>query len=554
MFFGVAEPVMHYLSPPVGTPETVAAAKEAMRLTFFHWGLHAWAIYAIVALILAFFSYRHGLPLTLRSALYPIIGDRIYGPVGHAVDIFAVIGTVFGVATSLGYGVLQVNAGLNHLFGVPINETVQVILIVVITGLATISVVSGLDKGIRILSELNLGLALLLLALVLCLGPTVLLLKSFVENTGGYLSELVSKTFNLYAYEPKSSNWLGAGHYCTGDGGFHGRRLWGCSSHGCSRGRTIREFVTGVLFVPAGFTLMWMTVFGNSAIYLIMNQGATGLANTVQQDVALALFNFLEHFPFSSVLSFIAMAMVIVFFVTSADSGAMVVDTLASGGVANTPVWQRIFWASLMGIVAIALLLAGGLSALQTVTIASALPFSVILLISIYGLLKALRRDLTKRESLSMATIAPTAARNPIPWQRRLRNIAYLPKRSLVKRFMDDVIQPAMTLVQEELNKQGTISHISDAVDDRIRLEVDLGNELNFIYEVRLRGYISPTFALAAMDNDEQQTEQHRYYRAEVYLKEGGQNYDVMGWNQEQLINDILDQYEKHLHFLHLVR
>ncbi|STS78246.1 secondary glycine betaine transporter BetU [Klebsiella pneumoniae] len=236
-----------------------------------------------------------------------------------------------------------------------------------------------------------------------------------------------------------------------------------------------------------------LTVFGNSAIYLIMNQGATDLANTVQQDVALALFNFLEHFPFSSVLSFIAMAMVIVFFVTSADSGAMVVDTLASGGVANTPSGSE-FWASLMGIVAIALLLAGGLSALQTVTIASALPFSVILLISIYGLLKALRRDLTKRESLSMATIAPTAARNPIPWQRRLRNIAYLPKRSLVKRFMDDVIQPAMTLVQEELNKQGTISHISDTVEDRIRLEVDLGNELNFIYEVRLRGYSSPTF------------------------------------------------------------
>ncbi|BBU87188.1 choline transporter [Escherichia coli] len=552
-----------------------------MRLTFFHWGLHAWAIYAIVALILAFFSYRHGLPLTLRSALYPIIGDRIYGPVGHAVDIFAVIGTVFGVATSLGYGVLQVNAGLNHLFGVPINETVQVILIVVITGLATISVVSGLDKGIRILSELNLGLALLLLVtmppsqsnvqppLVLCLGPTVLLLKSFVENTGGYLSELVSKTFNLYAYEPKSSNWLGGWTLLYWGWWLSWSPFVGMFIARVSRGRTIREFVTGVLFVPAGFTLMWMTVFGNSAIYLIMNQGATGLANTVQQDVALALFNFLEHFPFSSVLSFIAMAMVIVFFVTSADSGAMVVDTapfaahlalrqgesLASGGVANTPVWQRIFWASLMGIVAIALLLAGGLSALQTVTIASALPFSVILLISIYGLLKALRRDLTKRESLSMATIAPTAARNPIPWQRRLRNIAYLPKRSLVKRFMDDVIQPAMTLVQEELNKQGTISHISDAVDDRIRLEVDLGNDqLNFIYEVRLRGYISPTFALAAMDNDEQQTEQHRYYRAEVYLKEGGQNYDVMGWNQEQLINDILDQYEKHLHFLHLVR
>lgn len=273
MFFGVAEPVMHYLSPPVGTPETVAAAKEAMRLTFFHWGLHAWAIYAIVALILAFFSYRHGLPLTLRSALYPIIGDRIYGPVGHAVDIFAVIGTVFGVATSLGYGVLQVNAGLNHLFGVPINETVQVILIVVITGLATISVVSGLDKGIRILSELNLGLALLLLALVLCLGPTVLLLKSFVENTGGYLSELVSKTFNLYAYEPKSSKWLGGWTLLYWGWWLSWSPFVGMFIARVSRGRTIREFVTGVLFVPAGFTLMWMTVFGNSAIYLIMNQG-----------------------------------------------------------------------------------------------------------------------------------------------------------------------------------------------------------------------------------------------------------------------------------------
>ncbi|MEX9623859.1 BCCT family transporter, partial [Proteus mirabilis] len=200
MFFGVAEPVMHYLMPPTGDAQTIEAAKEAMRLTFFHWGLHAWAIYAIVALILAFFSYRHGLPLTLRSALYPIIGDRIYGPIGHAVDIFAVMGTVFGVATSLGFGVLQVNAGLNHLFDIPINPTVQVVLIVVITGLATISVVSGLEKGIRFLSELNLGLAVILLLLVIILGPTVLILKSFVENTGGYLSEIVSKTFNLYAY------------------------------------------------------------------------------------------------------------------------------------------------------------------------------------------------------------------------------------------------------------------------------------------------------------------------------------------------------------------
>ncbi|MDX7991825.1 choline BCCT transporter BetT [Xenorhabdus littoralis] len=553
MFFGVAEPVMHYLSPPVGTPESIAAAKQAMKLTFFHWGLHAWAIYAIVALILAFFSYRHGLPLTLRSALYPIIGDKIYGPIGHAVDIFAVIGTVFGVATSLGYGVLQVNAGLNHLFGIPINETVQVVLIVVITALATLSVVSGLDKGIRILSELNLGLAVLLLILIMALGPTVLLLKSFVENTGGYLSEIVSKTFNLYAYEPKSSNWLGGWTLLYWGWWLSWSPFVGMFIARVSRGRTIREFVTGVLFVPSGFTLMWMTAFGNSAIDLIANKGAKELAHVVKTDVSLALFNFLEYFPFPTVLSFIAMAMVVMFFVTSADSGAMVVDTLASGGANYTPVWQRIFWAGLMGVVAIALLLAGGLSALQTVTIASALPFSVILLISIYGLLKALRVDAYKKDSQQMTTIAPPASRNPIPWQRRLRNIVYYPKCSQVKRFMSEVIQQAMEMVAEELGKQNKIVVINDETNDRIHFEIDFGENLNFVYEVRLRGYIQPAFAIAGLGDDEKSEEQ-KYYRAEVYLKEGGQDYDLMGWTQEQIIHDILDQYEKHIHFLHLVR
>ncbi|SFU42095.1 BCCT family transporter [Xenorhabdus koppenhoeferi] len=553
MFFGVAEPVMHYLSPPVGTPESIEAAKQAIKLTFFHWGLHAWAIYAIVALILAFFSYRHGLPLTLRSALYPIIGDKIYGPMGHAVDVFAVIGTVFGVATSLGYGVLQVNAGLNHLFGLPINETVQVILIIAITALATLSVVSGLNKGIRILSELNLGLAVLLLLLVVALGPTVLLLKSFVENTGGYFSEIVSKTFNLYAYEPKSSNWLGGWTLLYWGWWLSWSPFVGMFIARVSRGRTIREFVTGVLFVPSGFTLMWMTAFGNSSIDLIANKGATELADVVQSDVSLALFNFLEHFPFPSVLSFIAIVMVVMFFVTSADSGAMVVDTLVSGGADHTPVWQRIFWAGLMGVVAISLLIAGGLSALQTVTIASALPFSVILLISIYGLLKALRIDAYKKDSQQMTTIAPPASRNPIPWQRRLRNIVYYPKSSQVKRFMIEVIQSSMELVAEELGKQNKVAVINNEMDGRIHLEVDFGENLNFVYEVRLRSYIQPTFAIAGLEDDEKSEEQ-KYYRAEVYLKEGGQDYDLMGWTQEQIIHDILDQYEKHIHFLHLVR
>lgn len=553
MFFGVSEPVMHYLSPPTGTPESIEAAKEAMRLTFFHWGLHAWAIYAIVALILAYFSYRHGLPLTLRSALYPIIGDRIYSTPGHIVDIFAVIGTVFGVATSLGYGVLQVNAGLHHLFGVSINETIQVILIIAITALATLSVVSGLDKGIRILSELNLWLAVMLLLMVMALGPTVWLLKSFVENTGGYLSEIVSKTFNLYAYEPKSTKWLGGWTLLYWGWWLSWSPFVGMFIARISRGRTIREFVMGVLFVPAGFTLLWMTVFGNSAIDLIINKHATELASVVQSDVSLALFNFLEHFPLSSVLSFLAMAMVVVFFVTSADSGAMVVDTLASGGAKHTPVWQRVFWAGLMGVVAIVLLLAGGLSALQTVTIASALPFSVILLVSMWGLLKALKIDFYKKESQQLTTIAPRVSRNPMPWQRRIRNIAYYPKRSMVRRFMEEVVLSAMRMVGEELEKQNTRVVIEDIDDSRLHLEVDFGEEVNFIYEVRLRPYGRPSFSLMEL-GEEDTTEEQKYYRAEVYLKEGGQDYDLMGWSREQIIHDILDQYEKHIHFLHVTR
>lgn len=321
-----------------------------------------------------------------------------------------------------------------------------------------------------------------------------------------------------------------------------------------SRGRTIREFVTGVLFVPAGFTLLWMTIFGNSAINLIMNKGATQLAETVQTDVSLALFDFLTYFPFSTVLSFVAMIMVVVFFVTSADSGAMVVDTLASGGDSNTPIWQRIFWAALMGVVAITMLLAGGLQALQTLTIASALPFSMVLLASIYGLFKALRVDAYKRDSQQLATIAPTSSRTPIPWQRRLRNIVYFPKRSQVKRFVDEVVQPSMELVSQELEKQGTECIIHHEDDGRIGLEVDLGDDMNFLYEVRLRYYIQPSFALSGMnDTDDEKNEEQKYYRAEIHLKEGGQDYDIMGWNKEQIIHDILDQYEKHIHFLHIL-
>lgn len=550
MFFGVAEPLMHFTAPPVGEAGTVQAAREAMKLTFFHWGLHAWAIYAIVALILAFFCFRHNLPLTLRSALYPLIGDRIYGPIGHAVDTFAILGTVFGVATSLGYGVLQINSGFNHLFGLPVSITVQIGLVASICALATLSVASGLNKGIRILSEINLTLAVLLLLFVLALGPTVFLLKTFVQNSGAYLSEIVSKTFNLYAYEP--TDWIGGWTLLYWGWWLSWSPFVGLFIARISRGRTIREFISGVLFVPAGFTLFWMTVFGDSAINMVLNDGLQSLADVTNADSSLALFAFLENFPMSSLLSMIAVAMVVVFFVTSADSGALVVDMLASGGKANTPLWQRLFWSILIGIVAIALLLANGLKALQTATIASALPFSIVLLAAIWGLLRALKLDATKRSIRYQALPhTPNRMRPHGGWQRRLLTLVSYPDMQAVRAFIAGTAQPAMDAVAEELRLRGLDARSESSGEDRIRLVVAHGAETDFSYEVRPRAFIRPKFALI---EDQELGEEEHYYRAEVHLLEGGQDYDLMGWSRDDVIGDILDQYEKHMHFLHLVR
>ncbi len=562
MFFGVAEPIMHFTSPPMAEPNSIAAAKEAMRVTFFHWGLHAWSIYAIVGLILAYFSFRRGLPLTLRSALYPIIGKKIYGPIGHAVDIFAVVGTVLGVATSLGFGVQQVNAGLNYLFDLPVSDTVQVFLIIGITGLATISVVTGLDAGIRRLSELNLGLAFLLLAFVLILGPTVFLMKTYMQNVGAYLSELVSMTFNLYAYQPKEDGgpqaWVGGWTIFYWGWWIAWSPFVGLFIARISRGRTIREFAMGVMFVPAGFTLFWMTVFGDSAINMIMSNTFAELGGLVNENMSVALFHFLEQFPFSGFISGVATLMVIVFFVTSSDSGSMVVDMLASGGHDDTPVWQRVFWASSEGIVAIALMLAGGLGALQSATIAAALPFSLVLLIAAYGLLRSLKGENIRLRSLQ-ASVAPPPELNvghqrPAGgWKSRLKNMVNFPIRARVLEFLETTVKPALETVAAELETYGLKVDIRHE-DDRAYLEVSHSGEIDFIYGVRVRGYTRPSLTIRQLDHSRKHADKDTYYRAEVFLEEGGQDYDLMGYTKDQVIADVLDQYEKHMHFLHMLR
>jgi choline/glycine/proline betaine transport protein len=551
MFFGVAEPVMHFLAPPTGDPATVEAAKEAIRLTFFHWGLHGWAIYAIVALVLAYFAYRHNLPLTLRSALYPIIGDKIYGPIGSIVDTFAIVATICGVATSLGFGALQINSGLNYLTGLSISTGVQIVIVIVTMLLATLSLVMGLDAGIKRLSELNMGLAVILLVGVLVAGPTVLLLQMLMQNIGGYLSDLVTKTFNLYAYNP--TDWLGGWTIFYWGWWLSWSPFVGLFIARISRGRTIREFVLGAMFVPCGFTLLWMSIFGNSGIELILHQGQTLFGAAVQENQAVALFKFLEYLPGAKVISGLAIVMVVVFFVTSADSGAMVLNMLSAHGRDDTPRLQRVLWTGIITVMTIALLLSGGLGALQTAAIASALPFSVALLAAIFGFAKALHLDKAKRD-MALLDVTMPAVSNKGEWKKRLELLLQYPSENSIQRFQRESVFPALRDFGRELENYCLTYTLIDQIDEegRAAIEVDHGGEMNFIYEVQCRAQFIPTDESGELIDPNADTKV--YYRAEVHLTEGGQDYDVMGWSRDQVVTDIVNQYEHHVHFLQSIR
>lgn len=400
LFWSISEPVYHFLSPPMATQGTPEAAKEAMKFTFLHWGFHAWAVYALVGLSLAYFAYSRGLPLTIRSIFYPYLGDRIYGKIGDAIDIFAVLATLFGLATSLGMGVQQIAAGLEHLFGIDSGVQTQIILIAFVTLIATVSVVLGVDKGVRVLSEWNMRIALLFLLMVVVLGPTIFIFKSFVQNTGSYLSSFLEVATWTESYTGKS--WQNAWTIFYWGWWIAWSPFVGMFIARISKGRTVREFILGVLLVPSLVTFFWITAFGSTAIHQIL-LGDNTIAEAVKDNVATALFVFLEDYPFSFYLNIVAIILIGGFFVTSSDSGSLVVDNLTSGGKIDSPVGQRVFWAIAEGAVAAVLLIGGGLQALQTATIVTGLPFAIILLVMCFSLYKGLVEDLKKiqkRESL----------------------------------------------------------------------------------------------------------------------------------------------------------
>ncbi len=394
VFWSVAEPVIHFQNPPLeGIPANSArAANMAMAVTYFHWGLHAWGIYAMMGLALAYYAYNKGLPLTIRSTLYPLLGKRVDGPWGNLVDIVASVATLFGVATSLGFGVKQVNAGLNYAFGLEQSPGMQAVLIAIITALATLSVVSGLEVGIRRLSEINMLLALGLMLFIIFVGPTVFFFDGFVQNLGAYGEHLLELSTWMDTYQ--SDGWREGWTIFYWAWWIAWSPFVGMFIARISRGRTVREFTLGVLFVPTALTFLWLSVFGNAALFELLN-GNTALAEAVNTNVATALFELLKSYPFVKVVSVIAVGVIVLFFVTSSDSGSLVIDIITAGGHTDPPVRQRIFWAVTEGAVAAVLLLVGGehaLTALQTASIATGLPFAVILLFIAYGMLKNLNR------------------------------------------------------------------------------------------------------------------------------------------------------------------
>lgn len=404
MFYGVSEPLSHFSSAYAGTSfeegmrtdwaplgaaagDAAAAERLGMAATIYHWALHPWAIYAILALGLALFSYNKGLPLTMRSVFYPLLGERVWGWPGHIIDILAVFATLFGLATSLGLGASQASAGLNYLFDMPEGTAMQVLLVIGITLIALVSVLAGLEAGVKRLSEINMTLAALLMLFVIIVGPTVAILTGFFSNLAAYFQHL-----------PALSNPIGRedANFSQGWTAFYWA-WWiswspfvGMFIARVSRGRSVREFLVSVLLIPSLACVLWMTVFGSTAIRQVVDKGYTAAADAA---LPLQLFSMLDFMPWAQITSFVAIILVVVFFITSSDSGSLVIDTIAAGGKVDAPTPQRVFWCTFEGLVAIALILGGGLVALQAMAVSTGFPFTIVLLVACVSVVKGLMSE-----------------------------------------------------------------------------------------------------------------------------------------------------------------
>jgi choline/glycine/proline betaine transport protein len=560
MFFSVAEPVTQYLVPPVGEGETLTAAREATVWTLFHYGISGWAMYALMGIALAYFAYRMNLPLSIRSALHPIFGRHIYGSFGHGVDLAAVLGTIFGIATSLGIGVVFLNFGLKLLFNIPEGLAGQIGLVVVAVLVATISAVTGVDRGIRRLSELNVWLTLGLAGFILVTGQTIFLLNAFVLNIGDYVSNFAGLTLQTFAFD-RPTGWLNSWTLFFWAWWIAWASFVGLFLARISRGRTIRQFVAGTLIIPFLYIVMWVSIFGNSAIDLVRG-GNEQFGQAAMNQPEQGFYTLLQQYPAFPLIASLATFTGLLFYITSADSGALVMANLTSyrktpRDDASPPV--RIFWAVATGLLTLAMLIVGGITALQYATIIMGLPFGFVMVLVMFGLYKALRvegfREDSRRHSLpaqlSGRSTSPDGDRTvALTWRQRLRRSMSFPDYEKASEFLSEVALPALTEVREELREHGIEAEVHDGTADSghsyVELMADLGEESPFQYRVEPQEARMPVFG------DRSLRDSDVYYRLDVHLREGGQGYDVMGYTHSQLIDDVLDQYEQHVEFMRL--
>ncbi|MFP0369641.1 choline transporter [Acinetobacter baumannii] len=556
MFFSVAEPLSHYMQPPVGVGQTYEAARQSMVWTLFHYGLTGWCMYALIGMALGYFSYRYNLPLTIRSALYPIFGNRINGAIGHSVDTAAVIGTIFGIATTCGIGVVQLNYGLHVLLGLPENIWMQFALIAIAVGISIISVTSGVNKGLRILSEINIYVSIGLLLFILFLGNTEFLLNALVQNIGDYLTRFPTLALQSFAFE-QPKDWMSSWTLFFWAWWIAWSPFVGLFLALISRGRTIREFVCGTLIIPLLFTLTWLSIFGNSALHSVIFEGNQTLAATVLSNPAHGFYDLLAQYPGFTFIASVATVTGLLFYVTSADSGALVLGNFTTKLTHidnDAPRWLSVFWAIAIGLLTLAMLMTNGITALQNATIIMGLPFSFVMFLVMAGLYKSLRLEDYRHASRSMNAAPVVGNVDILNWKQRLTRVMHHPGTTETRRMLDTVCKPAVQAVADELIKQGMNVDVQQTpLEDEealyhLDITIHLEEEQNFVYQIWPVRYSAPNFSQRVKRGKQ------FYYRLETYLYEGSQDNDLVGYSKEQVINDILDKYERHMTFLHINR
>lgn len=544
MYFGVAEPILHYAVPLHNSATLTFQEQEAMLNTLFHWGIHAWAIYGIIALSLAYFGFRYRLPLTIRSGFYPILKKDINGFWGDLIDVIALCATIFGLTTTLGYGALQLNAGLQSVMGYHDTSFKPIATLIIISvTMAVISTISGVGKGIRLLSQGNVIIAGILMLFVLFTGPTAYVLSAFSQNIGYYVSHLIELSFRTFAYDTTHKDWFTSWTIVYWAWWISWAPFVGLFIAKISRGRTVREFVLCVLVVPTVFNMLWMTIFGNSAIWLDRYHG--GVLSALAGQTEQMLFQFLQLLPLPLLTSVLALMIIAIFFITSADSGIFVINSIASYGKTNIPRWQIILWGGLIALIAIVLLYSGGLDALQTMNIIMALPFAVIMIILSFCLLKGMIVD---NSYFSRGLTKGTSYWTGEHWQDRLRTIVATMDRDQLLRFMDTTVRSAFTELEKELIKYNITALIRENLkDDTPYIELVIKKETLYDFVYGVTG-VEKAISQLVVDNPSFPTVDSSHTLEPIcYFSDGRRGHSIKYMRKEELITDVLRQYERYV-------